>query len=62
MASEAGWSSQDTAYARDIQEVLNELCQMQPFSVVGWPRVGCAKCKSPTLLLDSRVVEFEDGV
>lgn len=29
MASESGWSSQDTAYARDIQEVLNELCQMQ---------------------------------
>src|SRR5215468_5824930 len=29
MASESGWSSQNTAYARDIQEVLNELCQMQ---------------------------------
>src|SRR5215472_9099448 len=29
MASESGWSSQDTAYAGDIQEVLNELCQMQ---------------------------------
>ena len=29
MASESGWSSQNTAYARDIQEVLNELCQLQ---------------------------------
>src|SRR5919197_61012 len=29
MASESDWSSQNTAYARDIQEVLNELCQMQ---------------------------------
>src|SRR5215510_5363276 len=29
MASESGWSSQDTAYARDIQEVLNELHQLQ---------------------------------
>src|SRR5215472_7275561 len=29
MASESGWSSQDTAYAGDIQEVLNELRQMQ---------------------------------
>jgi hypothetical protein len=29
MASESGLSRQDTAYARDIQEVLNELCQMQ---------------------------------
>jgi hypothetical protein len=29
MASESGWPSQDTAYARHIQEVLNELCQMQ---------------------------------
>src|SRR5215475_9217006 len=29
MASESGWSSQDTDYARDIQEVRNELCQMQ---------------------------------
>jgi len=29
MANESGWPSQDTAYARHIQEVLNELCQMQ---------------------------------
>ena len=29
MASESGLPRQDSAYARDIQEVLNELCQMQ---------------------------------